>query len=131
MQRVNPHIFRVILLTIMLANSLLASATMTCEMKMPDTANMFVSDNMSEMDHSKMASVEMMADMMSTTDVSAIAMDCCDGDCTCEMGCISSLALPEAGTIFVNLPSPVNISDYITAIPTAVQGKIFHPPIRA
>ncbi|MBL4680673.1 MAG: hypothetical protein JKY88_08120 [Pseudomonadales bacterium] len=96
----------------MLVNSQLAVANMPCEMDMPNDT----------MDHSQHD--------MAAMDMSATSMDCCDHGCLCEMSCGSYYVLLDSESNTPKLTSANPIGFYLSSIPNAVQGKIFHPPIQ-
>lgn len=143
MQKMSPSIFRVILLTILLVNSMLASAAMPCDMDSQNGSNssssstnssssstnsnagsVVVSESPAQMDHSQ--------HNMDAMDVDASLSgeaDCCDSDCLCEMGCSTHIVLLDAQPTSKDMHTTHNLIYYIDSIANARQNKIYHPPI--
>jgi len=141
MKKIGLNIFRVILLTTMLLNSLLASAAMPCKMDMPNGNSSLLSNNV--LDHSQhsmtdsdmatmdMAVTDMAVTDMAVTDMSDTSIDCCGNECPCEMSCSAKIVLLNTEPNVAELTSADPIGFYLSSIPNAVQGNIFHPPIQA
>ena len=126
MQKISLHVSRVILLTILLVNSMLASAAMSCDMDIQNSDTVLVLDAHDQMEHNQhnMGAMDMTAMLTSES-------DCCDSDCLCEMGCSTHVVLLDSEPNQEKMYSFHGVIFYIDSIPNARQGKIFHPPILA
>lgn len=124
------------MLTILLVNSMLASAAMPCDMDSQkgshssssstnsNAGSVVVSESPTQMDHSQ--------HNMDAMDVDASLSgeaDCCDSDCSCEMGCSTHIVLLDAQPTSKDMHTTHNLIYYIDSIANARQNKIYHPPI--
>lgn len=119
------------ILTIVLVNSMLASADMPCEMDSQNSGIVQVSETESQMDHSQHNMAAMAMNLVDMNTMAASGADCCDSNCLCEMGCSAYIVLLESDPNQKILHTDIDVIFYIDTILNARQRKIYHPPILA